>query len=100
MSVLHAAGVPAGAVLSAPEYLQDPHLVEEEYFSYTEWSTGEKPQSDGLPVKYDGTRRYSWWSGPPALGGANEEVLERLGYSESEISELYSQGVIVNQPPE
>ena len=100
MISLQDAGVPAGAVLSAPEYLQDPHLVEEEYFSYTEWSTGEKPQSDGLPVKYDGTRRYSWWSGPPALGGANEEVLERLGYSESEISELYSRGVIVNQPPE
>ncbi|MEE2875760.1 MAG: CoA transferase [Chloroflexota bacterium] len=100
MISLQDAGVPAGAVLSAPEYLQDPHLVEEEYFSYTEWSTGEKPQSDGLPVKYDGTRRYSWWSGPPALGGANEEVLEKLGYSESEISELYSQGVIVNQPPE
>jgi len=97
---LQKAGVPAGAVLSAPEYLQDPHLVEEEYFSYTEWPTGEKPQSDGLPVKYDGVRRYSWWSGPPALGGANEEVLEKLGYSESEISELYSQGVIVNQPPE
>lgn len=100
MISLQEAGVPAGAVLSAPEYLQDPHLVEEEYFSYTEWSTGEKPQSDGLPVKYDGTRRYSWWSGPPALGGANEEVLQELGYSESEISELYSQGVIVNQPPE
>ncbi len=100
MISLQAAGVPAGAVLSAPEYLQDPHLVEEEYFSYTEWPTGEKPQSDGLPVKYDGARRYSWWSGPPALGGANEEVLEELGYSESEISELYSQGVIVNQPPQ
>ncbi len=100
MMLLQDAGVPAGAVLSAPEYLQDPHLVEEEYFSYTEWSTGEKPQSDGLPVKYDGTRRYSWWSGPPALGGANEEVLEKLGYSEREISELYAQGVIVNRPPE
>jgi hypothetical protein len=34
------------------------------------------------------------------LGGANEEVLKGLGYSESEISELYSQEVIVNQPPE
>ena len=100
MMLLQDAGVPTGAVLSAPEYLQDPHLVEEEYFSYTEWSTGEKPQSDGLPVKYDGTRRYSWWSGPPALGGANEEVLEKLGYSEREISELYAQGVIVNRPPE
>lgn len=97
---LQSVGIAAGAVLSAPEYLQDPHLVEEEYFSYTEWSTGEKPQSDGLPVKYDGIRKYSWWSGPPALGGANEEVLEQLGYSENEISELYSQGVIVNQPPE
>jgi crotonobetainyl-CoA:carnitine CoA-transferase CaiB-like acyl-CoA transferase len=97
---LQDAGIPAGAVLSAPEYLQNPHLMEEEYFSYTEWPTGEKPQSDGLPVKYDGSRRYSWWSGPPALGGANAEVLKGLGYSESEISELYSQGVIVNQPPE
>ena len=100
MTRLQDAGISAGAVLSAPEYLQNPHLMEEEYFSYTEWSTGEKPQSDGLPVKYDGSRRYSWWSGPPALGGANEEVLKGLGYSESEISELYSQEVIVNQPPE
>ena len=48
---------------------------------------------------YDGRRSYDWWSGPPALGEANEEILSRIGYSDSEIETFFEQGIIVDKPP-
>ena len=96
---LQSQGIPSGAVLSPPELLSDRHLEDTGYFSYTQWATGEEPQSDGFPVMYDGLRRYDWWSGPPALGEANEEILSRIGYSDSEIEIFFEQGIIVDKPP-
>ncbi|MDA0271315.1 MAG: CoA transferase [Chloroflexi bacterium] len=92
---LMAAGVPAGAVNSAPEWL----LHERGYFSALEMAEAGVWTSDGSPFEFDGTRSYAAWRGAPRLGEHNRPVLAALGYTEAEIEALEAAGVLVDMPP-
>ena len=96
---LQVAGVAAAPVHSAPEWLSDPHLEARGYFTTLETPDAGQYHSDGLPLTIDGSRGYEGWTGAPALGGHNAEVLRSVGYSEAEIDDLVARGVIVNRPP-
>ncbi|HMG65775.1 MAG TPA: CoA transferase, partial [Streptosporangiaceae bacterium] len=98
-AALQKAGVPAGAVLSAPEWLADPHLQARGYYSNLADADRAPRRSDGLPVVIDGQRDYSWWRRAPMLGEHNREILAELGFAASEISALEERGVIGDRPP-
>jgi crotonobetainyl-CoA:carnitine CoA-transferase CaiB-like acyl-CoA transferase len=98
MAALQEAGVPAGAVLSAPEWLADPHLQARDYYSDLADADRAPRRSDGLPLRIDGSRDYGWWRRAPMLGEHNREILGELGFTPGEISSLEASGVIGNQP--
>jgi len=99
MAALQGAGVPAAAVLSAPELLSEPHLADRGY--WTELGSEDTPTMTfpGSPILIDGQRATDW-AGPPLLGEHNDEVLgDLLGLSEGEIKQLHADGVIIDRPP-
>ena len=98
MEELQAAGVPAGAVLSGPELLDDPQL---------EACEGFIPQDrPGLGVKHYPAQPYRFAVAPPPpvrrsplLGEHTAEVLqERLGLSEEQLAALERDDVIGTIP--
>lgn len=98
MAALAQVGVPAGAVLSAPEWLADPHLQARDYYSNLADADRDPRRSDGLPLRIDGNRDYGWWRRAPMLGEHNREILDELGFTPGEISALEASGVIGNRP--
>ena len=100
MHRLLAAGVPAGAVNSSPEWLSEPHLVERGYFfAVDELDAG--PQSyDGSPLHLNGTRGYDDWGRAPGLGEHHHEVIEQIiGRPADDTAALYAAGIVVDRPP-
>ena len=99
MVQLQEAGVPAGALLSAPAVLDSPQVKARDYFVELGGDHIEKETYAGSPVRFDG-QRGTHWHRAPKLGEHNEEVLrELLGMTDAEISRLQDEGVITNVPP-
>ncbi len=100
MHALQQAKVPAGAVLSAPEWLSDHHLVARGYFAELEHPDAGRHRTDGSAVLMNGARGYESWFPAPGLGQHNFEVLEGLlGLSREEVLALHEGGVIADRPP-
>jgi crotonobetainyl-CoA:carnitine CoA-transferase CaiB-like acyl-CoA transferase len=100
MLTLLAAGVAAGAVNAAPEWLTDPHLQQRGYFfSVDELDAGRRTY-DGAPFRFSGRRGYEAWTRSPGLGEHNRDVLGRVaGLPDAAINHLASSGVTVDRPP-
>ncbi len=97
---LQARGVPVGAVLSAPEYLSDPHLEERGYFAELNHKEVGPTSWDGSPLKFNGDRGYSGFVPAPLLGEDNRSLLhELLGLSTTDLDALYAEGVLAESPP-
>ncbi|MBI4200832.1 MAG: CoA transferase [Chloroflexi bacterium] len=101
MHQLQEAGVPAGAVMRAPDLLTDPHLKARGYFEWfahpPEWErVGSRP-FQGRPYRFSktpGAIRFV-----AGLGEHNQEVLGgELGLSPQEMAELERQKVIGTTP--
>lgn len=101
MARLQEAGLPAGAVQTAPEWHADPHHRARGYFFTTdEVDTGRRTY-DGSPVRFSGQRGYEQWRRAPTLGEHNREVLlDVAGYSAAEVAHMQSAGVVVDRPPQ
>ncbi len=97
---LQARGVAAGAVLSAPEYLSDPHLHDRGYFVELDHAEAGPSTWDGSPLKFNGDRGYADFTAAPLLGGDSRTVLrDLLGLSEAGLDALYADGVLAEAPP-
>jgi crotonobetainyl-CoA:carnitine CoA-transferase CaiB-like acyl-CoA transferase len=99
MAALQAAGVPAGAVRPAPEWLADPHLQARGYYSHLADADRPPRVSDGLPVLINGRRDYGGWRRAPMLGEHNAAILAELGFTAGEIRDLREREVIADRPP-
>jgi crotonobetainyl-CoA:carnitine CoA-transferase CaiB-like acyl-CoA transferase len=98
MHILQAHGVPAGAVLTAGEVINDPHLEAREF-----WDTVNHPEVGTYrqvttPWRFSKNPRRA--TGPaPGLGEHNSYVLGALlGLSRDEIEGLEAQGIIGTRP--
>ena len=88
--------IPAGAVNTTPDMLDDPQTRERGFFVPIE--AGPTPMP-GNPIKMRGVSSADW-TPCPKLGADNAAVLKGwLDYSDDEIAELERAGVIVNRPP-
>jgi crotonobetainyl-CoA:carnitine CoA-transferase CaiB-like acyl-CoA transferase len=98
MHRLQDAGVPAGAVLNAPEMMADPHLNEREFFWEVEHPEAGKHRYCAFPIKLSETPARPLHPAP-CLGEHNVYVLrEILGLSDEEIERLEEQKVISTVP--
>lgn len=98
MHLLQKAGVPAGAVVNAPELVSDPHLSDRGFFWEIEHPEAGKHRYCGLPIKLSKTPAGSKRPAP-CLGEHNEQVLgEILGLSEEEIKGLEEEKIISKVP--
>ncbi len=97
---LQDAGVPAGAVLTAPELLADPHLNQRDFFEVVT-----HPEAGTFPLR-GMIWKFSKTPGnirkpAPCLGEHNEYVLgQLLGMPKEQIDRLYEGGMITNVPIE
>lgn len=97
-SLLQDAGIPAGAVLNAPELLSEPQLHARGFFVELDHPDVWPVSYPGTPVRVDGAGPVGW-TVAPTLGQHNEAILGGvLGLSEAEIAELYSTGVTADRP--
>ncbi len=99
MTALQERGVPAGAVMNAPEFMGDPHLEARGFFAELEGDHIEAVPYPGLPVLIDG-KRGDGWQRAPKLGEHNQEVLQQLlGLEEHDVQRLKEKGVLADRPP-
>jgi crotonobetainyl-CoA:carnitine CoA-transferase CaiB-like acyl-CoA transferase len=97
--LLQSAGVPAGAVNAAPDFMTHTHLLKRGY--WIDQATGDQPEVryPGLAIRLNGERAPHGRSAP-RFGEHNREVLtEWLGASEEEVDALLSQGALLDRPP-
>lgn len=100
MRSLMAAGVPAGAVLKAPELMTDLHLADRGYFAELHHEVTGAQRFDGSPFVVNGERGYDAWTPTPMLGEHNREILEGVaGLASAEIDRLTEAGVVRTEPP-
>lgn len=92
--LLNAAGVPAGCVLTVPQILQQPHVLDR---NFVERLPAERAGESSLRVTRPGfllDEGLPVPSRPPTLGADTERWLARLGYSAQEAEQLISSGVV------
>jgi crotonobetainyl-CoA:carnitine CoA-transferase CaiB-like acyl-CoA transferase len=98
MDVLQQAGVRAGAVLTGPEMLQDPHLRERGYFQVIEHPSAGPQTMRVAPYQLSETPPTIRMPAP-RLGEHTESVLRSvLGTSDAELNELAALHVTDNIP--
>ena len=90
---LDEAGVPAGPILSIGEMLEHPQALARGMIVETEHERLGAIKGLGMAVKFHGAESIDLRP-PPVHGQHTTEVLLELGYSDSEIQELYSGGVV------
>lgn len=98
MERLQAVGVPAGAVMIAPEFMADAHNVARGYF--TEMAAPHVPANryPGMPMLLDGARGKGFRLAPK-LGEHNAHVvMTLLGRSEGAYRKLVAAGVLHERP--
>jgi crotonobetainyl-CoA:carnitine CoA-transferase CaiB-like acyl-CoA transferase len=97
MLELQCAGVPAGAVLTNVDLLDDPHLAARDFFvSVSHPDTGTF-RYVGFPFKLSQTPARLRMAAP-SLGEHNREILSEVGLSENEIADLAEAGIIGDRP--
>jgi crotonobetainyl-CoA:carnitine CoA-transferase CaiB-like acyl-CoA transferase len=100
-AVLQNAGIAAGAVLNSRDLLLDPHLKHRGFFEYVDHPepVGRRPIM-GRPYRIT-PARVSVEKSAPHLGQDNLYVLkDLLGLEQSEVDELYRDGVVAEEPIE
>jgi crotonobetainyl-CoA:carnitine CoA-transferase CaiB-like acyl-CoA transferase len=98
MAALQRAGVPAAALCSAPELVQEPHLK-----ARSVWTTLDRayvgPQPHPVPPYREANTPYPIDAPAPTLGQHNRQVLGALlGLSDAEIADLEARAVIGDRP--
>jgi formyl-CoA transferase len=92
MKILAGAGVPCGACLDTGEVMTDPHLIAREMIVEVQHPVRGPYITAGNPIKLSASPTTI--SPAPLLGQHRQEVLRELGYSNSAIAKLASEGAI------
>jgi crotonobetainyl-CoA:carnitine CoA-transferase CaiB-like acyl-CoA transferase len=93
LSLLEAAGVPAGPVMSINEMHQHPQTIARAMVPIVQHRVAGAVQTIGLPVKFSETPGKVA-KAAPLLGQHTRDVLAEVGYSSAEIDNLISAGAV------
>ena len=78
--------IPAASVAEIGRLIDDPHLVETDFFQYVDDKAMGRVRFAGVPVRFDGERASV--SMPPRLGQDTRAVLQEAGLSAADIDAL------------
>lgn len=94
LSLLEAAGIPAGPIYDMAEVFRDPQIKSRKMLLELEHRKAGRLRMPGVPFKFSHSEAPSCRS-PPLLGEHTRELLsEILGYSAGQIEELLMKGVV------
>jgi crotonobetainyl-CoA:carnitine CoA-transferase CaiB-like acyl-CoA transferase len=93
LSALDQADVPCGRIFTAADIVDDPHYRSRNMILQTALPDGTPVKMPGITPKLSETPGAVRWPGPE-LGEHTGEVLRDLGYGDSDIEKLVSDGVI------
>ncbi len=93
LKVLEDAAVPASGINNAEDIFNDPHFRARDMIFERDLPDGEKISLPGIVPKLSATPGATKWLGPK-LGEHNEEILQRLGFSDEDQQKLKQDGVI------
>ncbi|BCJ86010.1 CaiB/BaiF CoA transferase family protein [Effusibacillus dendaii] len=99
VDLLSNAGVPAGPVYQLSDLYEDPHVLARDMLVTMQHPKIGEIKQVGIPVKMSDTPGEIV-SPPPLLGQHSREILRELGFSDSDIAELYKSGVTAGEPLE
>ena len=99
MDTFERIGLPFAPITKPHELYDDPHLTQSGgLLNVTVPSNGKKTSMPALPLEMDG-KRFGVHHDILDIGEDNQTVLDELGYSESEIEKLETDGVIMGAHP-
>lgn len=87
------AGVPCGPINTVDRIAADPQVWHREMIQEVPHPQIPDLKLSGIPVKFSGTRG-AIQSAPPLLGEHTDGILSSLGYSQAQITELRTRGVV------
>ncbi|MFC7290275.1 CaiB/BaiF CoA transferase family protein [Hirschia litorea] len=93
MELLEKTGLPFAPIMRPEDLFDDPHLLESGGLLNMTIPDGGDIALPALPISVDGSRP-ELYQNPPAIGEHSESILESLGLSKEEISNLREKGLI------
>jgi len=94
LDAMEEARLPAGPIMSPQDVLDDPHVAARGLFQLTEYPGLDKPAPlMKTPVELSETPGEIR-SRPPTLGEHTNQIMQELGYSESEISDFKERRIV------
>lgn len=93
MARCEAAGLPFSPIQRPEDLFEDHHLNASGGMAALTTPSGEEVKVPMLPFEMDG-QRFGARIGVPELGSHSEALLEELGYSASDVQDLYAAGII------
>ena len=88
-------GIPAGPINTVGEILEDPHIHAREMIAELTHPQYGPLRVLGIPIRLSDTPGIVE-NAPPMFGEHNREVLQKLGFTEKEVADLESSGVLAN----
>ncbi|MFZ6672452.1 CaiB/BaiF CoA transferase family protein [Undibacterium sp. Xuan67W] len=93
LQLLQAADVPVGKIYSVRDMMSDPQFLARNMFEQHVFADGTPVKLPAISPKLSETPGHTNWLGPK-LGQHNREVLQQLGYSESEIAQFERDNIV------